>query len=45
MRDWARQGIKLRSHGVIQSFIIRALLMASPIVLLHIKDKPYFRQS
>ena len=33
------------TRGVILSFVIGALLMASPIVLLHIKDKPYFRQS
>ena len=31
--------------GVIVSFVIGALLMASPIVLLHLKSKPYFRQS
>lgn len=33
------------TYGVILSFVIGALLMASPIVLLHIKGKPYFRQS
>jgi hypothetical protein len=31
-------------HGVVLAFVIGALLMASPIVLLHLKDKPYFRQ-
>jgi len=30
--------------GVVVSFVIAALLMASPIVLLHIKSRPYFRQ-
>jgi hypothetical protein len=30
--------------GVVTSFVIGALLMASPIVLLNIKGKPYFRQ-
>ena len=33
------------ARSVILSFVIGALLMASPIVLLHIKSKPYFRQS
>lgn len=33
------------ARGVILSFVIGALLMASPIVLLHIKSKPYFRQT
>ncbi len=31
--------------GVILSFVIGAALMASPIVLLHVKGRPYFRQS
>jgi len=31
--------------GIVLSFVIGALLMASPIVLLRIKSKPYFRQS
>jgi hypothetical protein len=33
------------ARGVILSFVIGALLMASPIVLLHLKGKPYFRQT
>ncbi len=33
------------THGVVLSFVIGAALMASPIVLLHLKNKPYFRQS
>jgi hypothetical protein len=33
------------ARGVILSFVIGALLMASPIVLLHLKSRPYFRQS
>jgi hypothetical protein len=31
--------------GIVLSLVIGALLMASPIVLLRIKDKPYFKQS
>jgi hypothetical protein len=31
-------------RGVALSFVIGALLMATPIVLLHLKGKPYFRQ-
>lgn len=31
--------------GVVLSFVIGAALMASPIALLHIKGRPYFRQS
>lgn len=31
--------------GVVLSFVLGALLMACPIVLLRIKDKPYFRQA
>lgn len=30
--------------GIVLSFVIGAALMASPIVLLHIKGWPYFRQ-
>jgi Protein of unknown function with HXXEE motif len=30
--------------GLIGSLVLGALLMASPIVLLRLKDKPYFRQ-
>ena len=33
------------SRGVLLAFIIGALLMASPIVMLRLKSKPYFRQS
>ncbi len=32
-------------RGVMLAFVIGALLMASPIVMLRIKDKPYFRQT
>lgn len=32
------------AEGVIGSLVIGALLMASPIVLLKIKSRPYFRQ-
>jgi hypothetical protein len=31
--------------GIALSFVIGALLMATPIMLLRIKDRPYFRQS
>jgi Protein of unknown function with HXXEE motif len=34
----------LSTSALISSFVLGALLMASPIVLLLIKDKPYFRQ-
>jgi uncharacterized protein with HXXEE motif len=34
----------LDARTVIVSFVIGAALMASPIVLLHVKSKPYFRQ-
>jgi hypothetical protein len=34
----------LTAGSLIGSFVLGALLMASPIVLLLIKDKPYFRQ-
>lgn len=30
--------------ALITSFVLGALLMASPVILLLIKDKPYFRQ-
>lgn len=33
------------ARGVILSFVIGALLMASPIVLLNLKSRPYFRQT
>ena len=33
------------TRGVILSVAIGALLMASPIVLLHLKGRPYFRQT
>ena len=32
-------------RGVVLAFVIGALLMASPIVLLRLKGKPYFKQS
>lgn len=32
-------------RGVVLAFVIGALLMASPIVLLKLKSKPYFRQT
>lgn len=32
-------------RGVVLAFVIAALLMASPIVLLRLKSKPYFRQT
>jgi len=35
----------LSTAAVVGSVAIGALLMASPIVLLRIKDKPYFRQT
>lgn len=34
----------LNAGNLIGSFVLGALLMASPIVLLKIKNKPYFRQ-
>jgi hypothetical protein len=34
----------LDARTLIVSFVIGALLMASPIVLLRVKNKPYFRQ-
>lgn len=33
------------SRGVVLAFVLGALLMASPIVLLHLKSMPYFRQT
>ena len=32
-------------RGVVLAFVIGALLMASPVVLLKLKSKPYFRQT
>ncbi len=34
----------LSTTALVGSFVLGALLMASPVVLLLIKDKPYFRQ-
>jgi hypothetical protein len=34
----------LSASALIGSFILGALLMASPVVLLNIKSLPYFRQ-
>jgi hypothetical protein len=39
----ATDGI-LNFAALITSFVLGALLMASPVILLLIKDKPYFRQ-
>jgi hypothetical protein len=35
---------RLSAGALIGSFILGALLMASPVVLLNIKSRPYFRQ-
>ncbi len=34
----------LHSGNLVESFVLAALLMAIPIVLLRVKSKPYFRQ-
>lgn len=39
----AREGL-LTAGSIIGSLLIGAVLMAMPIVLLHIKNRPYFRQ-
>jgi hypothetical protein len=39
-----RAGV-LTTAAVVVSFVIGALLMATPIVLLNIKSRPYFRQN
>ena len=39
----ARDGA-LNAQALIGSLVIGALIMASPVVLLLIKDRPYFRQ-
>jgi hypothetical protein len=36
---------KLTSGVLVGSLIIGAVLMACPVVLLKVKDQPYFRQS
>ena len=36
---------KLGSSSIVLSLVIGAALMATPIVLLRIKDRPYFRQA
>jgi hypothetical protein len=43
-RQAAAEGT-LSTAAIVGSFVIGAALMASPIVLLRIKDKPYFRQT
>lgn len=40
----ARRAGMVTAGTVLLSLVVGALLMASPIVLLHLKDRPYFRQ-
>jgi hypothetical protein len=41
---WRAVDAGLGMGGLVGSLVLGALLMASPIVLLRLKDKPYFRQ-